>query len=322
VSNSPELAESLLREARVASSIYDVDQTIVILPGNAGFGGANNVAVRAATTDRILIVNPDVFPYDRDWAVKHSAVLDALSPERTRLFGAPLYYDDGSLMHGGMYFEVDSGPSTEGGKTIQWQLVRVEHYGKGAPAGSGAYTSARPVPAVTGAFISCERSWFEKLGGFTEDYIFGHYEDADLCLKSIEGGTLPWLHDIKMWHLEGKGSTRLPVHNGGSLVNRWIFSSKWGATISDGLLGPHPARTGFEMSGEPFASPSRPTRPEAPARAAAPIVLTPSFTAAPVKPRPTPSSPFPAELETMIHGVSGAKPGRDDKTAKKQSGTK
>jgi GT2 family glycosyltransferase len=303
VCNSPELAESLLREARVASSIYGVDQTIVILPGNAGFGGANNAAVRVASTDRIIIVNPDVFPYDRDWAVKHTAAVQNLPAEQTRLFGAPLYYDDGSLMHGGMYFEVDSGPSTENGKTVQWQLVRVEHYGKGAPAASGAYTQPRPVPAVTGAFISCDRQWYERLGGFTEEYIFGHYEDADLCLKSIEAGTLPWLLDVKMWHLEGKGSTRLPVHNGGSLVNRWIFSSKWGATISDGLLGPHPDHPGFKTAGDAFLPPPPAARPATADRR-----------------NPPPSNVLAAEREPMLQAAGGKLARSEPKLVKTQAG--
>ena len=68
------------------------------------------------------------------------------------------------------------------------------------------FTAPRPVPAVTGAFMSVDRGWFEKLGGFTEDYVFGHYEDADLCLKSIQAGAVPWIHDIRLWHLEGQGS--------------------------------------------------------------------------------------------------------------------
>jgi GT2 family glycosyltransferase len=96
------------------------------------------------------------------------------------------------------------------------------------------------VPAVTGAFLSVDRAWFEKLGGFTEDYIFGHYEDADLCLKSLRAGTPAWLHDIRMWHLEGKGSRRLPQHEGGSLVNRWHFSRTWLPTIVPDLMGKTP----------------------------------------------------------------------------------
>jgi GT2 family glycosyltransferase len=246
VCNSPELAEPLLREARIASRIYGIDQTVVILPGNAGFGGANNAAVRYANTDRIIILNPDVFPRDHDWAAKHTSILANLPKAQTKLFGAPLYYDDGSLMHGGMYFEVDKGPAREGDRTVEWQLIRVEHYGKGAPPDTARFLCSRQVPAVTGAFISCDRSWFEKLEGFTEDYVFGHYEDADLCLKSIQAGTPPWIHNLKMWHLEGKGSTRLPVHEGGSLINRWLFSATWGEFISKNFQGQQPQHPAFQ----------------------------------------------------------------------------
>jgi hypothetical protein len=51
-----------------------------------------------------------------------------------------------------------------------------------------------------------------------------------------------------MWHLEGHGSTRLPVHEGGALVNRWLFSSTWGAIISEDLLGAEPSRDLFDAT--------------------------------------------------------------------------
>jgi GT2 family glycosyltransferase len=197
--------------------------------------------VNYALSDRILIVNPDVFPRDEDWARKHTQAVRDLPAAQTQLFGIPLYYDDGSLMHGGMYFEYDTGLSLEAFGMSAQRLVRVEHYGKGAPAWSDQFSRSRPVPAVSGAFMSVARSWFEHLGGFTEDYVFGHYEDADLCLKSLSAGVAPWIHDIKLWHLEGKGSTRLPVHEGGSYVNRTLFAQRWDALIAAGLEGPAPS---------------------------------------------------------------------------------
>jgi GT2 family glycosyltransferase len=236
VSNSPELSEVLLREARNVSSIYDIRITLVLLTGNAGFGGANNAAVDAARSNRILNVNPDVFPYDPEWASKHTALINDLPKQQTALFGVPLYYDDGSLMHGGMHFEIDNGVLMRKDSATHVELVRVEHYGKGAPDWAQNFTQPRPIPAITGAFISSNRAWYEKLGGFTEDYVFGHYEDADLCLKSLEGGVSPWMHDIRLWHLEGKGSTRRPVHEGGSLINRWLFSKRWTGLIKDRWL--------------------------------------------------------------------------------------
>jgi GT2 family glycosyltransferase len=148
-------------------------------------------------------------------------------------------------------------------------MVRVEHYGKGAPEWSGTYTNARPVPAVTGAFMSADRAWFEHLGGFTEDYIFGHYEDADLCLKSLEQGTPTWLHDLRLWHLEGKGSTRRLHHEGGSLVNRWSFTRRWSQMIAAGLTGANPTHALMaEAAARASAQLADPAQPQPPARRA------------------------------------------------------
>jgi hypothetical protein len=241
VLNSPELIEPLQRQARISQMAYGLSQTLVMLPGNAGFGAANNIAVQFARSDRLLCLNPDVFPRDREWARRHTDCVASLPGDQTRLFGTSLYYDDGSLMHGGMYFESDAGTLLRGDGITQRRLLRVEHYGKGAPSWASQFVASRRVPAVTGAFMSVARSWFEALGGFSEDYIFGHYEDADLCLKSLREGTPAWIHDIPMWHLEGKGSTRLPSHEGGSMLNRWLFSRTWDAMVSRDLLGPDPA---------------------------------------------------------------------------------
>ncbi len=244
VSNSPELGETLMREAKIGSYIYDIAQTVMVLPGNAGFSAANNIALRAARSDRIINVNPDVFPRDPAWAAKHTALIDS-GEEGTRLFGVPLYYDDGSLMHGGMYFEADEAISVIDDGFTRRRMLRVEHYGKGAPPDGTPYVLPRPVPAVTGAFISSERAWFERLGGFSEDFVFGHYEDADLCLKSLDEGVPAWLKDIRLWHFEGKGSTRLPPHEGGSIVNRWLFSRRWDDMLARDMLGAAPANPYF-----------------------------------------------------------------------------
>jgi GT2 family glycosyltransferase len=221
--------------------------SVIILNSNGGFGAANNLASAYASSDRLIIMNPDVFPNDARWIEKHSALAAALPAAQTALFGAPLYYDDGSLMHGGMYFDLDTMPNFSKSRRFETSLLRVEHYGKGAPPDSAQFIKARPVPAVTGAFMSLDRSWFETLGGFTPDYVFGHYEDADLCLKSISAGRMPWLHDLRLWHLEGKGSVRKPQHEGGSIVNRWLFTKTWGDFVAADLLGPAPAYAGLAV---------------------------------------------------------------------------
>jgi len=242
VCNSPELTEGLQREARIAARQYGLSITLIFLPDNAGFGAANNVAVGHARSDRVLILNPDVFPRDADWAVGHAEIVANLPAEQTMLFGAPLFYDDGSLMHGGMYFEIDSGLSVKTSGFTRRDMLRVEHYGKGAPPDFAAYKGSSRVPAVTGAFISANRGWFERLGGFSEEYVFGHYEDADLCLKSWQAGLPVWRHEVPMWHFEGKGSVRRATHEGGSMINRWHFTSTWIDVILADFNGPTPSR--------------------------------------------------------------------------------
>jgi GT2 family glycosyltransferase len=243
ISNSPELSEALHKEARIAERIYGLSLTLITLSGNAGFSAANNVAARFASSDRIVFVNPDVFPIDIDWADKHHAIVSSLPWEQTAMFGAPLYYDDGSLMHGGMFFEVDRGLSIKPQSIASRPMIRVEHYGKGAPAWSDKYTQARPVPAITGAFVSADRAWFEELDGFNEAHLFGHYEDADLCMKSLARGVPAWMHDVRFWHLEGKGSIKRHEHEGGSLVNRWLFTRNWGELIQTTMAGPKPTHS-------------------------------------------------------------------------------
>jgi GT2 family glycosyltransferase len=242
VSNSPELAETLLKEAAMAARIYAIRITIVILPSNAGFGAANNIAAEHALSNRILITNPDVFPRDQNWATRHSDLVAGLPADQTAIFGAPLFYDDGSLMHAGMFFDIDTGVSIRDGHIERHEMIRVEHYAKGAPPDTKAFLVSRMVPAVTGAFISLDRSWFEKLGGFSLEYVFGHYEDADLCLKSLAAGQPVWVHPVPFWHLEGKGSTRRHVHEGGSTVNRWHFTQLWRDFIASNLSGRAPKR--------------------------------------------------------------------------------
>jgi GT2 family glycosyltransferase len=223
INNSPEHAEFLQRQAKQSARLYDVPITLIHAEVNLGFAAANNVAATHAASNRLLFVNPDVLPKEHDWLVKHD---EFSRSEGGTFFGACLYYDDGSVMHAGMHLERDTFVEPGEGTV---ELLRVEHYAKGFPDWAPEARETRIVPAVTGAFMSIDRSHFERLGGFSEDYIFGHYEDADLCLRSAAQGEPVWYcADVKLWHMEGKGSVRRPVHEGASKVNRWRFAQAWG----------------------------------------------------------------------------------------------
>ena len=236
VCNSPELAERLDKELRISAVAYGLDQRVVLLGGNAGFAAACNVGASMARSDRLIFANPDLFPRESDWLERHEEILRGFPAAATKLFGGLLFYDDGAIMHAGMYLETDHAVVRE---TLR-PMLRVEHHGKGFPAGSAAMARPRPVTAVSGALISVERAWFEALDGFSADYTYGHYEDADFCLRSLARGVPAWLHDWRFWHLEGKGGGSPPAAQGASLLNRWHFTRRWHAAVAAGLEGRHP----------------------------------------------------------------------------------
>jgi GT2 family glycosyltransferase len=240
VCNSPEYATAALRLGRLISELYDVMITVVIMTDNVGFGAANNVAIGHASSDSIYIINPDVFPLPA-----HSALLQETLEQRqlgSKLWGGLLFYDDHNLMHSGMFVELDSYfrcPSfnqSAGLAATSCRLARVEHFDKGVPFEDSRWTQPRIIPAITGALMAFDKPFFEKIGGFSTRYIYGHYEDADLSLRwAEENGPVVIDPGLRFVHLEGQGSrTRGEQYRGAAMVNRYLFSLRHGAFLAEG----------------------------------------------------------------------------------------
>jgi len=206
VCNSPSIAEQLLKEAKLCRLIYGLDMTVIILNSNAGFGAANNIATQYASSARVIIMNPDVFPHDKNWVTKHDALLDALPAAQTDLFGraavlrrwlADACGDVFLPRYGAEFYKKPENRDQHfAGRALRQGRAAGNAAVRAAAAGAGG----KPAP-----LFSVARNWFEKLAGFNQDYVFGHYEDADLCLKSIAAGRLPWLHDVRFVAFGGQG---------------------------------------------------------------------------------------------------------------------
>jgi GT2 family glycosyltransferase len=239
VCNSPEDAEAVLRQARLISGLYDVMITAIIMGDNAGFGAANNTAVGHAASDRVFLINPDVYPL-RDSVAKLQGVLTNEDLGAT-LWGGLLFYDDCNLMHSGLYIERDAfvrrsslkrlEPSS--GSSRVCGLLRVEHCDKGVPFEPSRWQKRRDVPAVSGAAMAFERKYFERLGGFSTKYVYAHYEDVDLSLRWRRNiGSVAVHPFLRFVHLEGQGAkTRGEQYRGASMVNRHIFTLEHGGEL-------------------------------------------------------------------------------------------
>lgn len=226
VNNSPEMEEVLLRDAELAAFVFGADIQVITLNQNSGFSHANNVGAAAARSARLVIINPDVFPRSAEAVARLRGYADR--PLGADIYGGKLYYADGSVMHEDMFFRQDRRLSL----LCDAPIWTVEHFRKGFADTSDP--APREVPAVTGALMVMETTLFERLGGFNVDFIFGHYEDADFCLRAqAAGGRVILDPALAYWHYEGMGSTKRPEHLGSNLYNRWYFSRLWGRRITE-----------------------------------------------------------------------------------------
>lgn len=236
VVNAPGLAAQAGELLRHAHTAYGLPIRLAVMEGNVGFGHANNLAAGFARSDRLLCLNPDVFPTDRtDWGA-FAARLAALGTRE--VVGARLHYADGSVMHDGMTILADPVPRRlpPAPPLFSGCLLRVDHPLKGTPEGLAGVGGAgpRPVQAVTGSFLMIRRGFFEELGGFCTDYVHAYYEDADLCLRAgLAGGRVLCDPALSFIHLEGRGSG----HDGpgparpAMLFNRCLFTDRHAARL-------------------------------------------------------------------------------------------
>lgn len=241
VSNHPPFHAQVQELCRYAHAAFDVPVRVLAMDGNVGFSRANNLAAGHAGSDRLVFENPDVFPFAKtDWPA-FARRIAALGDDE--IVGGHLYFPDGTVMHAGMVVESDpmpvrvrpgrgAGPDADGAlpdPLPTGALLREDHPHKGAHdarfAGLGA---PRPFPAVTGSLILVRRALFDALGGFSTDYVFGCYEDADLCLRArAAGASVTCDPGLRLVHLEGGGGgEKLPAVRGAMLYNRILFTAR------------------------------------------------------------------------------------------------
>lgn len=224
VLDDPKLAEQLQQVAGELHALYGLPFVVLTLSRNAGYAAANNIAAEQARGRLLLLLNSDVIPAEPGWLGRMRRFFDA-TPQIGAL-GPKLLFEDDSIQHAGMYFERDP-------ITSWWHNL---HFYKGYDRALPAANVSRPVPAVTGACMMTESALFQKLGGLSEDYIRGGYEDSDLCLRLREEGRENWyLADVELYHLEAQ-SFPIPLRNTTS-YNSWLQTHLWDEQIEQVTKG-------------------------------------------------------------------------------------
>src|SRR5579862_2839755 len=220
VLDSPEQRREVEHLLRGLNILTGLPLRLVVMSGNFGYAAANNTGVRAARGRHLMLLNSDVIPLAPGWLATLRAALEIQDgARRCGVVGPKLLFDDGSLQHAGLTFARDP----EG----RWYNT---HLFKGYPRDWPAANIPRIVPGVTGAAMLLPRELYEAVGGFTEQYIVGDYEDSDLCLKiRAADWEIRYEPRAALHHFERRSIELHPGYTGtaASAYNRRLHSERW-----------------------------------------------------------------------------------------------
>ena len=186
---------------------------------NYGFSTANNIGAHVSRGQFLLFMNSDIWV--KDVQALETAV-EAIAADRFGAIGFRLCFEDGSVQHDGMTFV----------RSLEFDdLFLAHHPGKGLPPDGDGKNEIVEVESATGALLLISRLTFNGMGGFSNKYARGDFEDVDLCLRlRRDGKKIGLVRSNSCFHLErqsirlmGASSQRMAV----TLSNCVTFNDLW-----------------------------------------------------------------------------------------------
>ena len=182
----------------------------------------NNYGVQHATGEYLLLLNNDTEIIKEDCIEE---LLGYCMRKEVGIVGARLYYDDGTLQHGGVIVGL-------GGVA--------GHAFLGLPMGEPGYFArallTQDLSAVTAACMMVKRSVYEEVGGFDSAFAVA-FNDVDFCLKVRQAGYLVVYHPYaELIHYESKSRG---YDDTAEKINRFqseiqLFQGRWKAFLEQG----------------------------------------------------------------------------------------
>jgi GT2 family glycosyltransferase len=151
------------------------DLKVIYLHANMGFGYANNVGVKHATGDILLLLNSDIEFIDTSF----ETMLETFSSiQSTEIWGPRLIWPDGKFQQS--YSKEISFIDFLTNYTSFYPLLKVFHTVKEHKYKYEEFVSLTEVDVIYGTALLMNKSVYGKLEGFCQKY-FMYFEDIDLC---------------------------------------------------------------------------------------------------------------------------------------------
>jgi N-acetylglucosaminyl-diphospho-decaprenol L-rhamnosyltransferase len=171
---------------------------------NLGYGAGANRGIDVATSEFVLVTNPDVAVHAGALAV----LVEVLGADPTlAVVGPRILEPDGTRYPSARRF-----PSMldAAGHALLGDLVPTNPFTRRYRLGYLDAVDVTDVDWVSGACFLARRRALEELGGFDESY-FMYAEDTDLCWRARRSGWgVAYVPDAVVTHLQGLSTARRP----------------------------------------------------------------------------------------------------------------
>lgn len=167
---------------------------------NTGYSRGNNIALKKAKHEIILLLNSDVF-VEEDTLQK---ALECFKNPECDVIGTKLVFENGN-------FQPSAGNLPNPFNVPLWILglsliPGIDHINSYHPKYKSFFNHMRKVGWVTGAFFMMRRKVYEKVGGFDEN-LFMYSEEVEFCKRIKDAGyKICYVPTIKVTHLHGASS--------------------------------------------------------------------------------------------------------------------
>lgn len=197
---------------------------VVTYTGDFNYSAVNNLGVKYAAGEYILLLNNDTEVITVNWMEE---LLMYAQREDVGAVGAKLYYADKTIQHAGVV--IGLGAHRTAGHTHYKQHRQNLGY-------MGRLCYAQNVTAVTGACLLVKKSLYEEVGGLEEGFAVS-LNDVDLCLKLRARGLLNVFTPFaELFHYE---SASRGLDDNGEKAERYnreseMFRRKWEKELEAG----------------------------------------------------------------------------------------
>lgn len=197
---------------------------VIYLPENVGFGYANNVGVKNATGDVLLLLNSDVEFIDTSFKTMLEAFFMTQTPE---LWGPRLIWPGGKFQQSYSreigFIDFLTTYTAFRSMFKRFKQVKSHKYQ------SVEFSKKTEVDVIYGTAVLIKKTDYEKLGGFLKKY-FMYFEDVDLCdrFRKVIGGCVKFDPTTTLIH-KVKGSSAGNSFNLNFIRSQYIYGcSKYG----------------------------------------------------------------------------------------------